>query len=187
LDVPGDQFHRAGRTPESEGGFARCESSILVDGDFIALAALHSSALRSGRGLAVVGCFFKEQNGGIMSFLIHSYLVSFHETGGRMYLEIKSQSDVAYWADEKSPRGPWVNDKPTVTISRTAPEHIGRPPWHIEISIQHELVLSSGERSGGERARTVVRMAELHITPSDLDSILEVALREGLISVTIKS
>ena len=102
-----------------------------------------------------------------------------------MYVEIHSRSEV----DEDSRGLPlWMNIEPsTVAVVRSRPEHLGGPPWHIEITAEQYIEQSSGKRSEGLKYRAAKRTLQLQLTPSDLSRLLDVALSNGLLQVSAKA
>jgi len=100
-----------------------------------------------------------------------------------MYISVNSKSDTA--DDNAKGKTMWVNDDPSkIKVARDAPEHLGQPPWHIEFTLEQYVEHSDGSRGGDYFV--VKRTAEVQITPADINAILEVAVREGLISITAK-
>ena len=101
-----------------------------------------------------------------------------------MFLSVNSKSEHAHY-DGGPGKTMWLNNQPKVEISRSAPEHIGAPAWHVELSLEQYIEHNNGSRSGGAGRTAVVRTAELQLTPADVNSILDALVRAGLISVTV--
>ncbi len=98
-----------------------------------------------------------------------------------MYVEIHARSEVD---DESAGKTMSVNaDELYMQVVSSSPEHLGSPPWHIEIAAQNYLERSSGDRGGEYKG--VIRSLEVHLTPSDLSKLMGLALAKGLLSVSI--
>lgn len=94
-----------------------------------------------------------------------------------MYLQIHSRSDDS---PEHGGKTSWINtNKILCAAKRTAPDHLGKPAWHLEISASATYALSSGERGGDPKYMN--RKALLQLTAEDLEQIIRVAAAEGFV------
>lgn len=95
-----------------------------------------------------------------------------------MYVQIHSRSDDS---PEHGGKTSWVNsEKISCVATRTAPAHLGKPPWHIEVKASGTWELSSGERGGVPKRMN--KTALLQLTAEDLEIIVKTAISEGLLS-----
>jgi hypothetical protein len=98
-----------------------------------------------------------------------------------MYAEIHVKSE-----DNESSRGKttWLNTgdaMPSIKILRTKPEHLGRPPWHVQLSANGYRELGSGQRGGEWRGNKYKLQVEL--THAEVAALVNFALVNGLIQV----
>lgn len=97
-----------------------------------------------------------------------------------MYAQIHAKSDVN---DDSPGKTMWVNeDNVQIEFSSSAPKHLDSPPWHIELKAQ-SYEESTGERGGEWKA--ITRTLEVHLTPADISKLLDVVLKNGLLSVSV--
>jgi hypothetical protein len=97
-----------------------------------------------------------------------------------MYVEIHSRNDES---SAHSGKTSWTNsDKVSCVAMRTAPDHLGMPPWHIELSTSRAYEVSNGERGGSPKS--MIRTALVQLTAKDLALILHIAASEGIIPPT---
>lgn len=97
-----------------------------------------------------------------------------------MYAEIYSKAQ-----HRESPgKRTWVNsDELELRFDQSAPDHLGSPAWHFVLKAEMTVITSSGAHSFfDETYKAVERELEVHITPSDLQAIIDLALEIGLIS-----
>lgn len=100
-----------------------------------------------------------------------------------MYISINSKAE--FGPDDGPGKTTWVNDDPKWIVLRdTTPSHLGDPPWHIEVSLEHAVHHASGARTGN--LVSVVRNAKLELTPDDIDAILKVLGEAGVLRVSVR-
>jgi hypothetical protein len=99
-----------------------------------------------------------------------------------MYVEIHSRSETD---EESSGKTMWVNaSTQKVAIETSAPEHLGAPPWHIEVVGKTYVEYSNGHYGGNYKG--VIRRLLLQLTPEDVAELVNVAFANGLLDISTK-
>lgn len=101
-----------------------------------------------------------------------------------MYVSIRSKAEAAH--SDSSGKETWVNadfDR-DLKLRRTEPAHIGSPKWHVEFAFTQEIERSSGKRGGWTKA--VYRSALLQLTPQDIERLLRVLSKAGVLDWVVK-
>lgn len=94
-----------------------------------------------------------------------------------MYAEIHA---VDFHAPSNTGKKTWVNSSNAkLELVRTPASHLGKPAWYVVARAQSSELIGSGNRGGN--FRDIERNLELHLTPTDLQRILDFALAEGLV------